>query len=59
VAAIVSPILTVINQGDMLLIGQYSSHVFLKVIFTFLGLWSVSFFSSALTYIECEQQEGR
>ena len=58
-AAIVGPILTVINQGDVLLSGQYSPRVFLKILLTFLVPYSVSSFSSALTYIEREQQEGR
>lgn len=58
-AAIVGPILTVINQGDVLLSGQYSPRVFLKIILTFLVPYGVSSFSSALTYIEREQQEQR
>jgi hypothetical protein len=59
VAAIVGPILTVINQGDVLLSGEYSPRVFLKIILTFLVPYGVSSFSSALTYIEREQQERR
>ncbi len=59
VAAIVGPILTVINQGDVLLSGQYTPHVFLKIILTFLVPYSVSSVSSALTYMEREQQEQR
>ncbi len=58
-AAIVGPILTVINQGDVLLSGQYSPRVFLKIILTFLVPYSVSSFSSALTYMEREQQERK
>jgi hypothetical protein len=58
VAAIVGPILTVINQGDVLLSGQYSPRVFLKILLTFLVPYAVSSFSSALTHIEHEQQEG-
>jgi hypothetical protein len=58
-AAIVGPLLTVINQGDVLLSGQYSPRVFLKIILTFLVPYSVSSFSSALTYIEREQQERK
>ncbi|NOT53890.1 MAG: nitrate/nitrite transporter NrtS [Deltaproteobacteria bacterium] len=58
-AAIVGPILTVINQGDVLLSGQYTPPVFLKIILTFLVPYSVSSVSSALTYMEQEQQEKR
>lgn len=57
VAAVVGPILTVINQGDVLLSGQYSPRVFLKILLTFLVPYLVSSFSSALTHIEHEQQE--
>ena len=59
VAAVVGPILTVINQGDVLLSGQYSPRVFFKILLTFLVPYIVSSFSSALTYIEHEQQERK
>jgi hypothetical protein len=59
VAAIVGPILTVINQGDVLLSGQYTPRVFLKITLTFLVPFIVSSVSSALTYMEQEQQEKR
>jgi hypothetical protein len=57
VAVIVGPILTVINQGDVLLSGQYSPRVFLKILLTFLVPYSVSSFSSARAYMEKEQQQ--
>jgi cation transporter-like permease len=59
IAAIVGPILTVINQGDVLLSGQYSPRVFLKIILTFLVPYIVSSCSSALASIEHEQQERK
>ncbi len=58
-AAIVGPILTVINQGDVLLSGQYSPRVFLKILLTFLVPYLVSSCSSALAAIEHEQQERK
>ena len=57
VAAIVGPILTVINQGDVLLSGQYSLRVFLKILLTFLVPYGVSSFSSARAYIESEKSK--
>ena len=59
VAAIVGPILTIINQWDVLLNGQYSPRVFLKILLTFLVPYSVSSFSSARAYMEKEQQHTR
>lgn len=56
VAAVVGPILTVINQGDVLLNGPYSPRLFFKICLTFLVPYSVSSFSSARTYIENEQR---
>ena len=59
VAAVVGPILTVINQGDVLLNGPYSPRLFFKICLTFLVPYSVSSFSSARTYIENEQRRMR
>ena len=55
VAAVVGPILTVINQGDVLLNGPYSLRLFFKICLTFLVPYSVSSFSSARAYMEKEQ----
>ena len=57
VAAVVGPILTVINQGDILLSGQYSLRVLLKICLTFLVPYSVSSFSSARAYMESEKSK--
>ena len=57
IAAVVGPILTIINQGDVLLSGQYSPRVLLKICLTFLVPYSVSSFSSARAYMEKEQQQ--
>ena len=59
VAAVVGPILTLINQGDVLLNGPYSLRLFLKICLTFLVPYGVSSFSSARTYIENEQRRVR
>ena len=59
VAAVVGPILTVINQGDVLLSGQYSPRVFFKILLTFLVPYIVSSFSSAWADSEREQQERK
>lgn len=59
VAAVVGPILTLINQGDVLLNGPYSPRLFFKICLTFLVPYSVSSFSSARTYIENEQRGMR
>ena len=59
VAAVVGPILTLINQGDVLLNGPYSPRLFFKICLTFLVPYSVSSFSSARTYIENEQRRMR
>jgi hypothetical protein len=57
VAAVVGPILTLINQWDVLLNGPYSPRLFFKICLTFLVPYSVSSFSSARAYIDKEQQE--
>jgi hypothetical protein len=54
VAGIVGPILTVINQYDVLLSGNFSFHLFAKILLTFLVPYSVSSFSSARAYMDSE-----
>jgi hypothetical protein len=54
VAAIVGPILTVINQHDVLLHGPLSFHLFMKILLTFLVPYTVSSFSSARAYMDRE-----
>jgi len=54
VAAIVGPILTLINQYDVLLNGNYSARVIGKIVLTFLVPYCVSSFSSARAEIERE-----
>lgn len=57
VAGIVGPILTVINQYDALLSGNFSARVFCKILLTFLVPYSVSSFSSARAYMESEARK--
>jgi hypothetical protein len=61
VAAIVGPILTLINQYDVLLNGDFSLRVVSKIVLTFLVPYCVSSFSSARAEIEREalQQQGK
>ncbi len=54
VAAIVGPILTVINQYDVLLGLDLSPRLLAKIGLTFLVPYSVSSFSSARAYMENE-----
>lgn len=54
VAAIVGPILTVINQYDVLLSLDLSLRLFAKIGLTFLVPYSVSSFSSARAYMDNE-----
>jgi|SoiMethySBSTD1v2_1073268.scaffolds.fasta_scaffold85918_2 hypothetical protein len=56
VAAIVGPLLTVINQYDTLLNGDYSPRVILKIVLTFLVPYCVSSFSSAKVEVEKEME---
>lgn len=56
VACIVGPILTLINQYDLLLNMDFSSRLFGKIALTFLVPYSVSSFSSAQAYMEKEAQ---
>ncbi len=59
VAAIVGPILTVINQYDVLLRGDYSFRVIAKIVLTFLVPYCVSSFSSARAEIALEAERER
>jgi hypothetical protein len=59
VAAIVGPILTAINQYDVLLRGDLSLHLFLKILLTFAVPYSVSSFSSARAYMDREALSSR
>lgn len=54
VACVVGPILTMINQYDVLLHGEFSLRLFLKILLTFAVPYSVSSFSSARAYMERE-----
>lgn len=55
VAAIVGPLLTIINQYDMLFHLEFSPRLFLKIALTFLVPYSVSSYSSARAYMEQER----
>lgn len=59
VAAVVGPILTVINQYDVLWYGNFSLHLFMKILLTFLVPYSVSSFSSARAYMDREALSTR
>jgi hypothetical protein len=59
VASVVAPILTIINQYDTLLRGDFSLHLLLKFLLTFMVPYSVSSFSSARTYMERETAASR
>ncbi len=54
VAAIVGPILTLINQYDVLLSLAFSPRLLAKIVLTFLVPYSVSSFSSACAYLDKE-----
>lgn len=54
VAGIVGPLLTVINQHDVLWRMEFSPHLFAKIFLTFLVPYSVSSFSSARAYMDSE-----
>lgn len=56
VACVVGPILTAINQYDLLLAGEVSTKLVLKVLLTFFVPYSVSSFSSAKAYIDAERR---
>ena len=55
VAGIVGPILTIINQYDLLLGLDFSAKLFFKIVLTFLVPYSVSSYSAAKTYMEQER----
>ena len=54
VAGIVGPILTVINQYDLLLNLDFSPRLGFKTVLTFLVPYSVSSYSSARAYMDKE-----
>jgi hypothetical protein len=56
IAGVVGPILTVINQYDLLLSLDFSPRLFAKILLTFLVPYSVSSFSSARAYMDSELQ---
>lgn len=56
VTGVVGPILTVINQYDLLLSLDFSPRLFAKILLTFLVPYSVSSFSSARAYMDGETQ---
>jgi len=56
VAGVVGPILTVINQYDVLLRLDFSPRLFAKILLTFLVPYSVSSFSSARAYMDSENR---
>jgi len=55
VAGIVGPILTVINQYDLLLNLEFSPRLCFKIVLTFLVPYSVSSYSSARAYMDKER----
>ena len=52
VAIVVGPILTVINQHDVILEGDFDFQFFYKLVLTFLVPYCVSAYSSARAYGE-------
>ncbi len=56
VAGVVGPILTTINQYDVLLRLDFSPRLFAKILLTFLVPYSVSSFSSARAYMDSENK---
>jgi hypothetical protein len=59
VACVVGPVLTVINQHDVLLRGEFSWYLLGKIVLTFVVPYSVSSFSSARAYMEREIASSR
>ena len=55
VACTVGPILTVINQYDLLLNLEFSAQLGFKIVLTFLVPYSVSSYSSARAYMDKER----
>jgi hypothetical protein len=58
VAAVVGPILTVINQGDVLLAGPYTAKTWLKIVLTFIVPYCVSTFASVQATRQLERDGG-
>ncbi len=56
VAGVVGPILTAINQYDLILGLDFSPRLFAKISLTFLVPYSVSSFSSARAYMDNKDQ---
>jgi len=56
IAGVVGPILTLINQYDVLLRLEFSSRFWMKVVLTFSVPYCVSSFSSARAYMELEKR---
>lgn len=50
VALVITPILTLINQYDVIIKGDFNSTFFLKLFLTFLVPYGVSAYSSAKAY---------
>ena len=59
VACIVGTILTTINQYDVILRGEFTPRLFLKILLTFTVPYSVSSFSSARAYMDRESVLSR
>ncbi len=59
IACIVGPVLTTINQYDVILRGEFSLRLFLKILLTFAVPYSVSSFSSARAYMDRESVLSR
>lgn len=57
IAGVVGPILTLINQYDVLLRLEFSFRFWMKVLLTFSVPYCVSSFSSARAYMEQETRE--
>ena len=55
VALIVGPILTIINQHDVILAGNFNFTFFYKMVLTFLVPYCVSACSSAIVYSSMEK----
>lgn len=58
VALVVGPVLTVINQYDLLLAGDFSAKLVFKILLTFVVPYSVSSYSSAKAYLEEERRRA-
>ena len=54
VAIVVAPILIVINHFDAIISGNFSSYFYPKCLLTFFVPYTVSAFSSAMAYSQCD-----